>query len=282
METWEGKNLDWSKIKTIFIISFLILDFYLIYEFMKMQSSVKIEVQSETEASIEKRLKADEIEYEDLPKESFEDHYLKAKPKNFTSEDIDTPILKDQIVNIGKGTILESILEEPLVITEKTGKTELNDFIKTKVLYGDQYYFWKRSEDGKTVTYTQLINGHKLFENTNGKLTFYLNDASVITSYKQTYLEGVQELSKDEKLIQPLKAIETLYTNGVLRAKSTIIDVELGYYTLVPLSDTTQVLNPAWRFIVNDSDNEHKNLYVSAFEGKIIDFNKKEKDVAVE
>ena len=71
-------------------------------------------------------------------------------------------------------------------------------------------------------------------------------------SYKQTYLEDSQELSKDEKLIQPLKAIETLYTNGYLQPKSKIVDVELGYYTLVPLSDTTQVLNPAWRFIVNE------------------------------
>ena len=29
--------MDWSKIKTIFIISFLILDIYLMYEFFKIR-----------------------------------------------------------------------------------------------------------------------------------------------------------------------------------------------------------------------------------------------------
>ena len=65
LEEWEGKTLDWSKIKTIFIISFLILDIYLMYEFFKIQVSNQYEIQTET--SIEKWLKADEIEYVPLP-----------------------------------------------------------------------------------------------------------------------------------------------------------------------------------------------------------------------
>ena len=93
-----------------------------------------------------------------------------------------------------------------------------------------------------------------------------------MVSYQQTYLEEIGELSKSEKLIQPIKAIETLYRNDVLKPKSTITKVELGYYTLVPLSDVAdaaQVLNPAWRFIIDYKE----SLYVSAFEGKIVEFN---------
>jgi regulatory protein YycI of two-component signal transduction system YycFG len=177
--------------------------------------------------------------------------------------------------------MLESLLDEPLKITEKSGRADLNNFIKNHVLFGEEYVFWKRDPDRRTVTYTQLIGGHKLFENTNGQLTFYFNGDNNVISYFQTYLEDTQELSKHEKLIQPLKAIETLYTNGYLKPKDKIVDVELGYYTLVPLSDTTQVLNPAWRFIVNEVGNENKNenLFVSAFEGKIIDLEKNENDV---
>ena len=180
MESWEGKKLDWSKIKTIFIISFLVLDFYLIYEFMKMQSSVKVEIQTETEASIEKRLKSDEIEYEELPNNLLEDHYLKAKPKNFTLDDLKNSILDNQTVSIKTGTMLESLLDEPLKITEKSGKADLNNFIKSHVLFGEHYVFWKRDNVRQTVTYTQLIDGHKLFENTNGQLTFYLNEENII------------------------------------------------------------------------------------------------------
>ena len=89
-------------------------------------------------------------------------------------------------------------------------------------------------------------------------------------------LRKLRNFSKSEKLIQPIKAIETLYTKAdVLQPKSKITKVELGYYTLVPLMDTTQVLNPAWRFVINDKE----SLYVSAFEGKIIELNSEKKKV---
>ena len=99
--------MDWSKIKTIFIISFLLLDIYLTYEFFKIRSSNQFEVQ--TEASLEKKLKADEIEYVLLPKGNLEDHYLKAKSKVFTNEDSKRAILTDQTINIISNTVLESI-----------------------------------------------------------------------------------------------------------------------------------------------------------------------------
>ena len=43
--------MDWSKIKTIFILTFLILDVYLLFQFMKIRDANKYEVI--TEASIE-------------------------------------------------------------------------------------------------------------------------------------------------------------------------------------------------------------------------------------
>jgi len=267
--------LDWSKIKTIFIISFLILDIYLMYEFFKIQDSNQVEVQTETEANLEKGMKDDGIEYVALPKGYSEDYYLKGKPKVFTIENIQRTIFANQTINIISGTVLESLLDEPLEIKDNFGSTELNNYIKSHVLYGDQYRFWEKNTEGTTITYYQQFNGKTFFENLNGKLTFYLNEKSEVVSYQQTYLEGIEELSKSEKIIQPIKALETLYTNDVLPPNSNITKVELGYYTLVPLSDTTQVLNAAWRFVVDDKE----NFYVSAFEGKIVELNNEEKKV---
>jgi regulatory protein YycI of two-component signal transduction system YycFG len=271
----EGIKLDWSRIKTIFIICFLILDIYLIYEFLKIQDSNQVEVQTETEVSFEKGLKDKKITYVPLPKDYLEDYYLKAKPKVFTSEDLQKTIFSDQTTNIISGTVLESFLNKPLEIKDLSDTSEINNFIKNHVLYGDQYSFWEKNTESNTVTYYQQYDGKTLFENLNGKLIFYLNEDNKVISYQQTYLEEIGELSKSEKLIQPIKAIETLYTNDVLKPKSTITKVELGYYTLVPLSDATQVLNPAWRFIIDDKE----SLYVSAFEGKIVELNSEEKKV---
>lgn len=69
----------------------------------------------------------------------------------------------------------------------------------------------------------------------------------------------------------PLKAIETLHQNGILKPKSNVTKVELGYSTLVQLT-ASQVLAPTWRIVVNGKD----NLFVNAFEGQIINFNNEE------
>ena len=170
------------------------------------------------------------------------------------------------MVKIHRNTELVSILKEPLPITEKFGPTELNNFIKENVLYGDQYRFWKKSSDGSSIIYTQQYKDKPLFENEKARLEFNVNGENEIYSYTQSYLEDIQELSNPEKIIQPIKAIEILYKKGELPSNSKITDPELGYYTFTDLSDTTQVLNPAWCFTVEGKG----KLYVSAFEGEII------------
>ena len=133
-------------------------------------------------------------------------------------------------------------------------------------MYGDQYRFWKKSSDGSSIVYTQQYKDKPLFENDKARLVFNVNGENEIHSYTQSYLEDIQELSNPEKIIQPIKAIEILYEKRELPPNSKITDPELGYYTFTRLSDTTQVLNPAWCFNVEGKG----KLYVSAFEGEII------------
>ena len=140
-----------------------------------------------------------------------EDFTLKANPKTFTIEDTQKSVLSNQMVTIHRNTELVSILKEPLPITEKFGPTELNNFIKENVLYGDQYRFWKKSSDGSSIVYTQQYKDKPLFENDKARLVFNVNGENEIYSYTQTYLEDIQELSNPEKIIQPIKAIEVLY-----------------------------------------------------------------------
>jgi regulatory protein YycI of two-component signal transduction system YycFG len=120
------------------------------------------------------------------------------------------------MVNINQNTELVSILKEPLLISEKFGPTELNNFIKENILYGDQYRFWKRGSDGLSIVYTQQYKDKPLFENDKARLVFQVNGENEIFSYTQTYLEDIQELSNLEKIIQPIKAIEVLYEEKVM------------------------------------------------------------------
>ena len=260
--------MDWSKIKTIFIVTFLILDVYLLYQFMKIRDANKYEVITET--SFVDKLKADEIKYVELPKVPIKDQYLSAKPKIFTYGDIDK--LKGQrATSIEPSSTLVVKLDKPVQLSSKFKPADLASFLQENILYGDHYQFWKKDDNKQTITYIQQYNNYPLYENMNGMITFNVNEDNQITSYQQTYLEEIQKLTAKEEILPPLKAIETLHQKGILRPKSKITKIELGYSTLIQLA-ASQVLAPTWHFVVNDK----QSLFVNAFEGQIIEFNSEE------
>jgi len=265
--------MDWNRIKTIFILTFLVLDIYLMYEFFKLRDSSQYEYS--TEASFEKRLKADEIEFVELPKNHQKDLYLSAKPKVFLEEELkelSETKLKGQRLSINEGTRLDAVLDKPFQLNQKFDPTELNAFVKANVLHGEQYRFWKKEDN--IITYYQQYDDKMFYKNISGELTIYLSVDNSIVSYGQTFLEDVEKLSEEDKIIQPLKAIEMLYEKGSLRPKSKITKVELGYFTFINTS-TAQVLTPAWRFVVNNEE----NIFVHAFEGQMIQLNEEKKIV---
>ena len=261
--------MDWSKIKTIFILTFLVLDIYLLYEFLKIHDANKYEFITET--TFEDKLTTEEISYVELPKSVLKDAYVSANPKIFKKDEVSLK-LKGQMISITDDTILESILSEPVRINGEIKPAELNFFVKNRVTLGDHYKFWEYNKSEQTITFYQQFQNKVFYKNKNGNLTLFLNDHNEIVSYKQTFLEEIERLSEVQEVLPPLKAIETLYDNGLLAPKSEITKVELGYFTLVQLT-ASQVLTPTWRFVVDDQE----NLFVNTFEGQIIQLNDEEK-----
>jgi regulatory protein YycI of two-component signal transduction system YycFG len=261
--------VDWSKIKTIFIITFLILDVYLLFQFMKIRDANKYEYV--TEASIEEKLKVDEIQIEELPKATTKHPYLSAKPVTFTKSDLAK--LKGQTALIKEPTaVLQMELEKPVQLSLKFEPSELSAFIKENIINGDQYQFWEMNEQENTITYFQQYEYMTLYKNISGMLTFHLNSDNQIVSYEQTYLGEIEKQAAKGDILSPLKAIETLHQKGELKPKSKITKIELGYSTLIQLA-ASQALAPTWRFVVDDQE----SLFVNAFEGQIIQFDSKEK-----
>lgn len=263
--------MDWSKIKTIFILTFLALDIYLLYEFFKLRDANKYEFITET--SFEENLKADEISLVTLPKNVNKETYVSAKPKIFKKDEFDK--IKGVHFTIIDGTVLQGTLENPVKLGKDFQISELNAFVKNKVLYGEQYQYFSQDNQEIGVTFYQQFKNKTIYNNINGRLTLHINDENEIISFTQTLLEEVESLQEDQEVLPPLKAIETLYDNGLLQPKSKITKVELGLHTLVQLT-ASQLLTPTWRFVVDDKE----NLFVNAFEGQIIQMDEtKEKNV---
>lgn len=264
--------MDWSRIKTIFIITFLILDVYLLYQLMVKHNANQLEMMKET--SVEDQLKAAEITYDAMPKAAIKDQYVRAKIKEFTKDD--TEKLKGQTIFIRDKSILVSKLSEPYQLDEKAEPVSLSGFINENILFGREYQYWERDEKKKTITYFQQYQNKFLYQNVNGngKIVFDFNDKNQIVSYEQTYFEDIKKLDVREEVIQPIKALGILLQKGLIEPKSKVTKAELGYSTIVPLA-SSQVFAPTWRFII---DND-KSLYVNAFEGQVIPFGSEENEV---
>ena len=157
--------MDWSRIKTIFILTFLVLDIYLLYEFLKIHDTNKYEFITET--SFEDKLNSEEITYVDLPKNVLKDAYVSAKPKALKKDDLQIR-LKGQSFSLTGETTLESVLSQPIRISGDMKIAELNAFVKSKVIFGEQYKFWEYNKENQTITYYQQFQNKVFYKNKNG------------------------------------------------------------------------------------------------------------------
>ncbi|MBD8071264.1 two-component system regulatory protein YycI [Bacillus sp. PS06] len=255
--------MDWSKTKTIFIITFLILNLFLAFQFIEKRDRSELDIISE--ASIEEQLEVEQITYDELPKEPKEGSYISGKPKFFTEADVQQ--MKGQEVNIDSPALLQSKLVEPITLTEANLTTKLQQFLKDYVLNGELYTIWEVDQEGSIVFFQQYEN--KVFfneaSNISGLLVVDLNENSEIVSYKQTMLVDFEEYDQKE-ILPAIRAIENLYENGHLKSGSHVTKIELGYYPLVQLSES-QILAPTWHIAVD----EKTDYYVNAFEGQILE-----------
>lgn len=256
--------MDWSKIKTIFIIAFLLLDVYLIYEYVKIKEYQRADdITTEPPTHTLSRL---DIKYdkEKLPANNQKDQYLSAKSKKFTEDEIkklEKGILSGQEITVRDSIYLQAILGDPISIKEEFNPDDLTEVLLNQVFNGAEYRFWEKK--GNTIKYYQQHAGKTLYRNPKGELTFNVNEENKIVSYNQTYLENIKEMDKEELISQPVEVILSLFTNNFIESDSYVSKVELGYYT--QLDTSAQLLAPTWKVTVNEED-----FYVNALDGQVI------------
>ncbi|MFD0767579.1 two-component system regulatory protein YycI [Bacillus sp. CGMCC 1.60114] len=262
--------MDWNRIKTIFIVTFFILDLFLVFQFVQKQDSDQLDYMTET--NIEEQLKADKITSEDLPKEPTKDTYIMAKNKSFSNEDIHS--LKNQTVFLQDSNTIVSKLKEPFWNAKATTSDNYSEFLRSYVIDGQKYSAAGKAE-GSKVYFFQKYKDKPLFYNQHGMIVAELNEKKEIISYTQTMLYEFKEMGDQNKeldIISARNALETLYTNtkNELKQGSHIKGAKLGYATVVaPSSSNIQVLVPTWNLYTDKMD-----YFVNAIEGQIIKLGK--------
>ncbi|MGR3766320.1 two-component system regulatory protein YycI [Rossellomorea sp. NS-SX7] len=271
--------MDWSKTKTIFIVVFLILNIFLLSIFIKKISEPEILADTNTQQSLDSYNITYPADLSSASKETINETNISAKTRKFTDEDKKS--LNNQEVRILNDNTLYSTLDEPYSLGEKLSEDELQEklraFMAEYTIDGDQYAFRNYDKENLTISYNQTYNEKPLFHNGSAEIVFELNNENEIVSYKQTMLEDIKAFGEKRRIITPLESLQILADSNQIEPDSEIVNFKPGYSTDVPISDY-QVLTPTWRFVVEKEDKKH-DLYFNAFDGNMIEFSKKEKEL---
>ncbi|SEH51353.1 Two-component signal transduction system YycFG, regulatory protein YycI [Halobacillus karajensis] len=272
--------MQWGQIKTLFIISFLILDLFLLYQFLNKQGEDELGQISTVAESIETELEANDITIaegaipKDLPEASqIESKSSHAFPEEILGqvEDMDDSDKKVELLNDNQ--VLKVTLDDPVEVTEET----LQDVVNEMVPFSSRYSYWGWNEEEGAALFFQATNNQTIYFNNNGYLLVNIVDGKVtgyvatLLSFKEGEFSGGGS-STSEIEIEPLSAIRILVENGEIQPGDEITSMSIGYHTSYSLAygeeNSPHVFASAWKVTVNGE----RNHFVYAIDGTIIDY----------
>jgi len=232
--------MEWGKVKTILILTFLCLNLLLGTQLWASRLGELPLIPDEAAEQVEELLRNKGIVLrQDIPKE--------------------TPNVREISIEYQQpGTGERIVLEEavPLVSSEKKWLSQLEEHIPRL----DQYTVdWTRSDERRIVM-SQLFGGSPMFQ---VEMVLTVEDGR-ITSYTQNYAK-VQPFS-DQKEYSALSAhrVVQFLAESKLKDGAEIEEIRLGYHGQLFNSDT-QVLAPKWRITMANGD----VYYVHAISGEM-------------
>ncbi|MGG0656080.1 two-component system regulatory protein YycI [Rummeliibacillus pycnus] len=274
--------MDWNKTKTIFIIVFSILNVFLYTMYVKNYNEDKEVQLLGGDTDISTRLKDENITVKSQPVEGENVSYISGKIKQFTPNELS--YLPNQHIQIPNGTVIKSKITNPSPLTEITEDT-LTQFVEKNLYKGSSYKLWKIDMDEKQAIFFQSSENRMIYYNQNAEIILHWNDDLEITRYEQTMFDSLKSFGEKYTLFSSQQAIKAVFDQGYLTANSTITKTQLGYSTLVLLTET-QVLSPTWYIHVvfpKDENGEKKeaDYFVNAVDNSIVDIeqNAKEKEL---
>ena len=260
--------MDWNRTKTIFIWVFLILNIFLYTQYLqRYNEGQEIEVLGET-TKFESLLKEDNITYIALPNNSESAAYYSGQIKNFSPSEV--PYFTNQRTEIENGNKLNVTMDKPVKLQEGGAHDKFTEFLHSHVYEGDSYVLWDFDNENKVATFFQKVNDLTLYYNVRGYVKVYWNDDERVVAYEQTMLEKHEKLEKQQNLLTPIQVLQILYGKNLLKPDSQILKLNLGYSTIVQLTQT-QVFAPTWEVRVRLSDKSEEIHFVNAVDGKIVE-----------
>ncbi|MFT9849439.1 two-component system regulatory protein YycI [Aneurinibacillus sp. REN35] len=249
--------MDWSRAKTILIITFFLLNCFLGYQVVMSQNR-DIETAPQGElipSSLEELLKTRSIKMDaDMSNETPQMNYVNVR---FTSFADHLHTLTGQVVG-QQGVGVAVKFNEPIALPAFVNKGERLKSLSSYIIYSGDYAFDEKRSTDNVQRYVQQYGKYPIF---SAPLEMVVNDGQVL-GYRQIHVHIVNQ-GTGRKIIPSFTAVRTLIDNGYIRYGETIVDISVGYYGHMYDADI-QVLAPVWR--VAHSEGVH---YVNGITGAV-------------
>ncbi|MFZ4454048.1 two-component system regulatory protein YycI [Salibacterium aidingense] len=250
--------MDWNRTKTIFIITFLLLNAFLLNEIIEKRNQSDLNVRAQN--TFEERLNEMNVSVtEELPEERDEISHIVGEPLDI-EEEVRNQAGEENVSTLDNNFV-EVTLEDPYAVSNEE---DISNFLNQQVWNGSEYEFdrWN-SEDGQ-MFFNQMYEEDTVVTYEENPLVLFLNEDNEVESYIQSYLEFEEE-GKKKDMLAPYGAIERLVNDGIVSYNDEVNEVEVRYYSLFPPEGTAQVLAPMYSIEVN----EESEYLVNAIGGTI-------------
>ncbi|WP_226582227.1 two-component system regulatory protein YycI [Halobacillus litoralis] len=266
--------MQWGQIKLLFILSFLILDLFLLQQFLSKQQQDALGQISTVAEDIETELENADVTIAEgaIPEDVPSIPSLKSKG-NAVPEEILAQVegLDESTQEISiEDQALKVTLDEPVEVTEDTLVGEVSSLVP----FSSQYSYWGWNKEEGVALFFQKVNDQTIYFNSGGYLLVTIADGK-ITGYVATLLtfpEGesiVEDSSQSGEMNRPWSAIENLYDYGLIRSGDEVTSMNIGYHTSYDLGldveNAPQYFAPTWKVTINGE----RDLFLYAFTGTV-------------
>lgn len=256
--------MQWGQIKTLFILSFLILNVYLFIQFLEKQKEADLGILESEESTIEEQLENENISIKSLPDELAKEPFISVRQKKFTEdEQKELDGFSDQKTVVIDQNVIVSLFNKPVPISKDESAETIESFVKESFIYPEAYEFWDWNKDLNILIFFQKENERPIYYNQNGMILIFLNEDDEMVFYTQTMLDDAESRQDKSSLIKPITAVEKLFNENELQYGDKVTTVNIGFHTRTPLTNGVQVFVPAWKVTVNDE----RDYFVNAIEG---------------
>lgn len=263
--------MDFKKIEIIFIVTFLVLNGYLLYRVLDNYEN-GFTGNAATQINLVQEMKDETIELPEFEDEEHDVPYVQAAANNLLEENAEQ-LTKQTGVIEDNGSLYASILSDPIQLSEGEELTTkdiatLSEFVLSDViLFGDEYQFIRYVPSTRQIIYGQVANNIPIVDGTSN-IIFHLNGKKEIISYEQTYAGPVTVQGQSRKLITDQDAVEILYQNSEVPSGAKVRKPLLIYNRTLSLEDLSMYV-PVWLVeVVTSTDTIIKK--VDAVNGNVI------------